>query len=71
MAGENKLVSSKILVTFTVRRLETGENPPQFLALGRYRSVVENDETQILEICAIEKKSSFGKLEKEIGCGTE
>ena len=41
------------------------------VAAKRYRSVVENDETQILEICAIEKKSSFGKLEKEIGCGTE
>jgi len=39
------------------------------LSAKRYRSVVEKDENQILEICAIEMKSSFG--ERKIGCGNE
>ena len=71
MAGKINWLVQKYWLLLQFADWKRGENPPQFLALGRYRSVVENDETQILEICAIEKKSSFGKLEKEIGCGTE
>ena len=67
-AGFSVSASNKLSCNLTGQCFEIGNKniPP-----NRYRSVVENDETQILEICAIEKKSSFGKLEKEIGCGTE